>query len=251
MRPHRLQLTAFGAFAGTVVLDLDALADGGLFLLHGETGAGKTTLLDGIGFALFGRVPGPRAAAKRLRSDHAAPDVRTSVQLEVTLAGRRLRITRSPEQERARLRGSGTTREPAKVLLEEHVGGSWQAVSTRVGEADRGIADLVGMSAEQFYSVVLLPQGDFARFLRAGSDERAALLERLFGTDRFRSVEHWLAERRRSTAAARDTARDAVARLAARVAQVAGVDEPDDVDLGWARRLSAAAAQTADTARRE
>ncbi|HWH28485.1 MAG TPA: AAA family ATPase [Mycobacteriales bacterium] len=251
MRPHLLQLTAFGAFAGTVVLDLDALAWGGLFLLHGETGAGKTTLLDGIGFALFGRVPGPRATAKRLRSDHAAPDVRTSVTLEVSLAGRRLRITRSPEQERARLRGSGTTREPAKVLLEEQVDGTWQSVSTRVGEADREIADLVGMSAEQFYSVVLLPQGDFARFLRAGSDERAALLERLFGTDRFRSVEHWLADRRRTSAAARDAARDSVTRLAARVAQVAGVDEPDDVVDGWAGALCAAASDTAAAAQRD
>jgi len=69
MRPHYLQLTAFGPFAGTVEVDLDALAANGLFLLRGETGAGKTTLLDGLGFALYGRVPGVRNGAKRLRSD--------------------------------------------------------------------------------------------------------------------------------------------------------------------------------------
>ena len=98
MRPHRLRVTAFGAFAGTEQVTFDDLE--GLFLLHGETGAGKTTLLDAIAFALYGRVPGMRGTAKRLRSDHAAPDVRTEVELEVTVGGRRLRIIRRPEQER-------------------------------------------------------------------------------------------------------------------------------------------------------
>ena len=79
MRPHRLRLQAFGPFAGAVEVDLDALAGSGLFLLHGPTGAGKTTLLDGLGFALYGRVPGVRGKTGRLRSDHADPGVRTEV----------------------------------------------------------------------------------------------------------------------------------------------------------------------------
>src|SRR4051812_50110641 len=87
MRPHRLRLTAFGPFADTVEIDLDALSGSGLFLLHGDTGAGKTTLLDAMGFALYGRVPGVRNDAKRLRSDHAAPDIHTEVRLEATLGG--------------------------------------------------------------------------------------------------------------------------------------------------------------------
>ena len=73
MRPHRLRVTAFGAFGGTVEVSFDDLASSGLFLLHGETGAGKTTLLDAIGFALYGQVPGERGKTRRLRSDHAAP----------------------------------------------------------------------------------------------------------------------------------------------------------------------------------
>ena len=63
MRPHRLRVTAFGAFGGTVEVSFEDLACSGLFLLHGETGAGKTTLLDAIGFALYGRVPGERGKA--------------------------------------------------------------------------------------------------------------------------------------------------------------------------------------------
>ena len=71
MRLHRLQVQAFGPFAELQQVDFDALAEGGLFLLHGPTGAGKTSVLDAVCFALYGRVPGARATASRLRSDHA------------------------------------------------------------------------------------------------------------------------------------------------------------------------------------
>src|SRR6201996_9211398 len=199
MRPHRLQVTAFGAFGGTAEVDFDSLADSGLFLLHGETGAGKTTLLDAIGFALYGRVAGERNKSKRLRSDHASPDVRTEVVFETTIGPRHLRITRNPQQTRPKRQGNGVTTEPARVLLEEETGGHWHTGSTRANEADREIADAMGMSAEQFYQVVLLPQGQFARFLHADAEERRALLQRLFRTDRFRTVEDWLATRRRTT----------------------------------------------------
>ena len=226
MRPHRLRVTAFGAFGGTVEVSFDDLASAGLFLLHGETGAGKTTLLDAIGFALYGQVPGERAKTKRLRSDHAATGTPTEVQLEATIGGRRMRITRRPEQERPKRRGGGTTTEPAKVLLEESDGASWRAISTRVGEADDEINHLMGMSATQFFQVVLLPQGEFAKFLQADAGDRERLLQRLFGTDRFRAVEEWLAERRRTTAHEVAEAKLAIKELAARVAQVTDVPLP-------------------------
>jgi len=263
MRPHRLRVTAFGAFGGTVEVSFDDLASSGLFLLHGETGAGKTTLLDAIGFALYGRVPGERGKTRRLRSDHAAPGTSTEVQLEATIGGRRMRITRKPEQERPKLRGTGTTTEQAKVLLEEFTGASWQAVSTRAGEADTEIADLMGMSADQFFQVVLLPQGEFARFLHADAGDRAKLLQRLFGTDRFHAVEEWLARRRKATADEVLAAEITISGLLARVAQAASVPVPGDEadappsaqtpppsaqalpDAQWAAQLTLAAAAEA------
>ena len=253
MRPHRLQVTAFGAFAGTVEVCFDDLASSGLFLLHGETGAGKTTLLDAIGFALYGRVPGERGKTRRLRSDHAAPGTRTEVRLEATIGGRRIRITRKPEQERPKLRGSGTTTEQAKILLEEFTGASWHALSTRAGEADQEINDLLGMSADQFFQVVLLPQGQFAQFLHSDAGDRAKLLQRLFGTDRFRAVEECLANRRRSTAREVEEAELGIRDLIARVAQAAGpqaapgeVAEPDPPPIAEAATWAAQLAEAAD-----
>ena len=226
MRPHRLRVTAFGAFATTEQVSFDDLE--GLFLLHGETGAGKTTLLDAIAFALYGRVPGERGKTKRLRSDHAATDVRTEVELEATIGGRRLRITRKPEQERPKRSGTGMTREPASVRLEECApSATWEVKSTRAGEADAEIADLMGMSAEQFFQVVLLPQGQFAQFLHADAEARARLLQKLFGTDRFQAVEKWLADRRNETRHAVEAAESRVDLLAAQIAQAAGVAMPE------------------------
>jgi exonuclease SbcC len=226
MRPHRLRVTAFGAFAGTEQVSFDDLE--GLFLLHGETGAGKTTLLDAIAFALYGRVPGERGTARRLRSDHASPATSTEVELEATIGGRRLRVIRKPEQARPKRSGTGVTTEPASVRLAELAAdGTWESKSTRIGEVDAEIENLMGMSAAQFFQVVLLPQGEFAKFLRADAKDKEALLQKLFGTDRFRQVEDWLADRRRATDKEVAAAEDGVTRLVAQIAQAAGSAVPD------------------------
>ena len=117
MRLHRLEIEAFGPYPGRVAIDVDRLGADGLFLLHGDTGAGKTTVLDAVAFALFGRVPGPRNEARRLRCDQAAPHQRTEVRLVATLGGSRVELTRSPEYHRPKTRGTGTTPERARVLL--------------------------------------------------------------------------------------------------------------------------------------
>jgi DNA repair protein SbcC/Rad50 len=251
MRPHRLRVTAFGAFAATEQVTFDDLE--GLFLLHGETGAGKTTLLDAIAFALYGRVPGERGTARRLRSDHAAPRTATEVELEATLGGRRLRIIRRPEQNRPKRSGTGTTKEQALVRLEERLADTWEVKSTRIGEADKEITDLIGMSADQFFQVVLLPQGEFAKFLRADAKDKEALLQKLFGTDRFRKVEDWLADRRRGTEKEVAAAEEGMIRLVAQVAQAAGTEVPDSAAvLGapgpWTACLTSRAAADRDAA---
>ncbi|MFI6175141.1 AAA family ATPase [Nonomuraea sp. NPDC051191] len=199
MRPHRLSLTAFGSFPGTETVDFDALTEAGLFLIHGPTGAGKTTILDALCFALYGVVPGQRNSARSLRCDHAPAGTGPSVTLEVSIRGRSLRIRRSPSWQRPKLRGAGFTEEKAKVVVEERHGSAWQGLTTRLDEAGDLVGGLLGMNAEQFCQVVMLPQGDFAKFLRADGDDRSRLLERLFTVKVFTQAESWLAELRRAT----------------------------------------------------
>ena len=251
MRLHRLELSGFGPFAGTETIDLDALGADGLFLVQGDTGAGKTTLLDAVAFALFGRVPGPRNEAKRLRCDRAPADVVTMVRLEASIGGHRLEITRRPEYARPKSRGDGSTLQRGKVSLR------WIGTSpsghpdeglTRADEVGDAVIDLLGMSADQFFQVVLLPQGDFARFLRADTAERGDLLERLFDTGRFGRIEDWFANLRREAGASLRDCDDEVRQRAARVAEAARVDLPDDADDRWLADIRDCLADLADSA---
>ena len=254
MRLHRLEVTAFGPYPGHEVVDFDRLAADGLFLLHGDTGAGKTTLLDAVAFALFGAVPGLRDQAKRLRCDYADPAVATEVRLELTVRGHRLRLARSPEYERPKKRGGGTTKQQARASL-TWVGDAPRGHApdgvTRMDEVGRTVERLLGMSKDQFFQVVLLPQGEFARFLCAETDEREKLLEKLFGTQHFALVEQWFRDRRAARRRELDAGRVECGQLVARVAQVVGEEPPEGADERWLAELVArteAAASEAVTA---
>lgn len=237
MRLHGLEIHAFGPFPGREFVDFDHLTGSGLFLLCGPTGAGKTSVLDAVCFALFGRVPGDRDKARRLHSDHAAAGSGPRVVLEVSLRGRRVRVTRSPEWLRPKKRGTGEIREHAKVLVEERTGGEWHQRTNRVDEAGDLLGSLLGLTMSQFCQVALLPQGRFETFLRSGAHERHALLEKLFGTHRFRAVEDWLSEHRRALAAQSAEHVDGVAATLERVAEASGRARPGEVQpedaLDW------------------
>jgi DNA repair protein SbcC/Rad50 len=247
VRPHLLTLTAFGSFPATETVSFDALTDAGLFLVHGPTGAGKTTVLDALCFALFGKVASTqRDSARSLRCDHAPPGVGPSVTLEVTVRGRRLRIVRSPAWQRPKRRGTGVTEENAKVVVQEWAGSSWQGLTTRLDEAGDLIGGLLGMNVDQFCQVAMLPQGDFARFLQAGGEDRRRLLERLFTVKVFAQAEAWLVERRRLLGQQRQEQRQRVDFALQRVEEAAGelsspaAPEREDDPLGWAGALLAA-----------
>ena len=229
MRLHSLSITAFGPFAGTETVDVDAVARDGLFLLWGPTGAGKTTLLDAVVYALYGTVPGARGEEKRLRSDHADAATRTEVCCELTLAGERLLVVRRPEQTRPKMRGTGETTEQARLTVQRWDGATWQPVSTRIDEGSEYLRVRLGLSAEQFCQVVLLPQGDFARFLRAEPEDRARLLRTLFDVGRFARAEDWLAGERRAAEETLRTDRERLGRLLDRVAHAADVAVPEEL----------------------
>lgn len=247
MRVHRLEATAFGPFAGTEVVDFDELNDAGVFLLTGQTGAGKTSVLDAISFGLFGAVPGDRNNAKDLRSHHADPRAAPVVELEVTIKGRRFRLRRSPAWSRPSRRAkSGFVELHAQARAAELVDGEWRPLSARVDEVGHLVTRVLGMSRDQFCQVVMLPQGQFQTFLKAGAKERHDVLEALFDTGRFARVEKWLAEHRR--ARERDCAAHeaGLRELAARIEEVVRgpaafadpVDAPSEGGESWEQFLA-------------
>ncbi len=232
MRLHTLRMHAVGPFADEQVIDFDRLGAGGLFLFEGPTGVGKSTILDALTFALYGGLASDSGDPARLRSDFAGADDRSEVTLEFSVRGGRHRITRSPEYSRPKKRGTGVTKEKASVHLERFVAGQWESRSHAKDEVGTIVGELLGLTREQFRQVVLLPQGEFATFLRAGDDERREVLGKLFGTQFFRTVTDSLQARAQQASRALQAAD---AELGARVAaacEAAGLDAHEGAELG-------------------
>ena len=193
MRLHSLSLTGVGPFRGRQVIDFDAVSASGLFLIEGPTGAGKTTIIDGIVFALYGSLSGAESDASRMRSHLCDPDERTEVTLEFSIGGVRHTITRNPSYERRKARGEGTTLERAAQTLRVHD----DAIPDMREAREIGIylQQRIGLTADQFRRLVVLPQGEFDTLLRAKPRERYETVAGLIDDGFLQRVQEDLKER--------------------------------------------------------
>ncbi len=204
MRPLRLEMSAFGPYADHTEIDFTPF-HGGIFLLTGDTGAGKTCIFDAISFALYGEGSGgkERRSGRSFRSDYAAQDTHTYVKFTFSEGERIYTVTRSPEYERPKKRGAGTTLSLAAVSLECE---DEDTVFTRIDDVDRRVREIVGLDRRQFSRTVMIAQGDFLRILNAGSDERKTMFQNLFHTEVYAAAEERLRERTRVARLAREEA---------------------------------------------
>ena len=224
MRLHILEIQAFGPYAAPHRIDFDQLAASGLFLLEGPTGAGKSTILDAVTFALYGGLAGEDSGEDRLQSHFASPGAEPSAMLEFSVHGARYRITRVPEHLRPKKRGEGFTTEASRVHLQRMTAGGWSSLSSNKAEVGDAVTEAGGLNREQFTQVMLLPQGEFARFLRARDDDRRELLTKLFGTQLYDRITAELDRRRYDAARLREAADQTVSAAVSAAAEAAGLD---------------------------
>ena len=234
MRIHSLTMTGIGPYAGREHIDFDAVGASGRFLLTGPTGSGKTTIIDAIVFALYGDVADSADSSKeRIRSTLVGPHTESVIELVFSTGAGVYRVRRTPTYERAKRRGQGTTTQNGTVKLWHlaEVGGEpLDEPVTRVGDADAEIARAVGLSREQFTQTVVLPQGKFARFLRADSSERQHLLKDVFGTGIYDAIQDALIQASRDGARRVEQAAADLRGQAASLGRHPLLTEADDVD---------------------
>ena len=178
MRPLNLIMSAFGPYAGEETIDFEKLGKSGLYLITGDTGAGKTTIFDAITFALYGEASGNNRDPSMLRSKYADPDRPTFVTLTFSYAGKQYTVTRKPEYERAKSRGTGTTKKAAEAELIFPDGRS----VTKQREVTAAIQNILGIDRNQFSQIAMIAQGDFLRLLLAETKDRQAIFREIFHT---------------------------------------------------------------------
>lgn len=244
MHLHSLTLQAIGPFAGRHVVDFGALAASGIFLLEGPTGAGKSTLIDAVVFALYGKVASATSSEDRLRSAHASEDLDSFVDLTFETSSGAYRVLRSPEYLRPKKRGSGTTKQQASVKVWRLPGGFLgpgvdlgdpgtvgDLVANRLDEAGLQLQRIVGLDRAQFVQTIVLPQGEFAGFLRAKPEDRRGLLQKVFGTEIYEKAQAELSAMRAEAQAEVTAARTRVENAVESFLSAARLTDEDAVAL--------------------
>ncbi|MDU2962785.1 MAG: SMC family ATPase [Streptococcus salivarius] len=200
MRPVQLELTNFGPYRKEVI-NFTQFDHAPLFLIGGDTGAGKSTLFDAMTVALFATTSGNRNV-EEMRSTFAGPeDDLTKVTFYFQQGKHLYRIERVLQQERAK-RGGGTTMQKAtaSLVIVDKIGGQEiEKLGDKIKEVSDQIEQILGLNAEQFKQIILLPQNDFSRFLKEDSKTKTQILKKIFGTGIFDRFQKSLEERLRQS----------------------------------------------------
>lgn len=185
MRPLKVTLSAFGPYAEQQLFDLNLLGTSGIYLITGDTGAGKTTLFDAISYALYGEPSGGQREAKSLRCTYADASIPTYVELEFLYGNKIYKIKRTPEYERLKKNGVGTTTQISEVEFHLPTG----ELLTKGKEVDSKMKEIIGLSKDQFSQVSMIAQGEFLKLLNASTEDRQKIFRELFKTSAYERIQ--------------------------------------------------------------
>ncbi|EUJ30900.1 AAA family ATPase [Listeria cornellensis] len=192
MRPLKLTMQAFGAYAKAETIDFTELGQERIFVISGKTGAGKSTIFDAISFAIFGKANTNDREGFSLRSHFAKAEDLTEVSLEFLLRDVRYLVRRVPQQEVPKQRGEGMTTVTAKAELYEMDGKEETLLASSVRDVGAKMEEIIQLNVDQFRQILMIPQGEFRELLVAESKEKEAILQRLAHTHFYQLIENQL-----------------------------------------------------------
>ena len=189
MKPMMLKLNNFGPFLNETI-DFRNIDQNQLFLISGKTGSGKTMIFDAIVYALYGEASTKNRKENDLRSHFADGNSTMQVTFEFELNHKLFKIVRTGPY----IKEGNTTKTPAKLNVFEYIENEFDLRESMVNAGNQFIIDLIGVNAEQFRQLFILPQGEFKKFLLSNSKEKQGILRTLFNSERFEESEKQLNE---------------------------------------------------------
>lgn len=236
MKPILLTMQAFGSYGEKTEIDFQKGGD--FFLISGDTGSGKSTIFDAMMFALYGEVS-TNGSGKENELLSQFVDVRNDKPL-VSLVftahqhgqEETYKITRTPRHIRPAKRTGAKQQEEgetAELLMPD--GSQYPG---KLSDTNRKIEEIVGLTADQFRKVVMIAQGEFMDFLRAGSKEKTELLRDLLKTRYYDDLTNKLQKQAGEKKKAAQTQRTKLSLIAAN-AVTEGLPEEDALALEKAK----------------
>lgn len=226
MKPLKLTLKNFGPYENETI-DFTKLDEASVFLISGKTGSGKTTIFDAMTFALYGDSASDDRTPQSMRSDFADTKTPTEVTLLFEHQGQTYRINRFPKQELDKKRGTGTKIFESSGKLEIFKDGKKADEMTKMRDINLKLLDVLQISREQFVQIVLLPQGEFRRFLTASSSDKEGVLRKIFRTQLYQRWSDALRDMLKKQNTKNKDAKQAIDNDLAKVVWLD--DAPDDV----------------------
>lgn len=173
MRPLRLEVEGFTCYRDRQpILDVSDLT---LFAIAGPTGAGKSSILDAMLYALFGEVP--RIGKQGVSEFISQGRDRMSVALDFRVRNHNYRVTRVSRQLKTSVKTDAS--------LAELTGAGERSIANQVRHVNAEVVTLLGLGYDEFIQTVVLPQGEFAKFLKAKPADQRSILQHLLRHDVF------------------------------------------------------------------
>ena len=207
MRITKLEFENLNSLKGKWSIDFthpDYAKNHDVFVIHGPTGSGKTTLLDAITLSLYGRTPRLPSINKGEGGNEIMTRGTGFCRASVTYTCKKGIFVSEFEQKRAGMKANGNLQKANFRItrLDENsdLGDLFSSAENVVASGtasnlEKETQKIIQLDYRQFCRSIMLAQGEFGAFLDSDGKERAAILEKLTGTERYREIGKKIAQK--------------------------------------------------------